>query len=211
MSAAEAIRTTRIVPVVEIEDVERAAPLARALVDGGIPVIEVTMRTPAALAAIREIAREVPEMTVGAGTVLDAEQAREAAAAGAAFLVSPGFAPGISEAAAGLGLPLYPGAVTASEVLQAMAAGHRVLKFFPAEASGGLPVLRALSAPLAHAGVAFMPTGGVTLANLADYLAAPGVVAVGGTWIARRADIARGDFAGITAAARDAARVAASV
>lgn len=207
MHPDEVLQTARVVPVVEIEDVASAVPLAQALLDGGIPAIEVTLRTPAGMQAITEIVHQVPGICVGAGTVLDPEQAEQSIAAGAHFLVSPGFVPEISQAAAAHDVPLYPGAVTASEVMQAMQAGHRILKFFPAEASGGLPVLRSLAGPLAHTGLRFMPTGGIKPDNLASYLATPAVVAVGGTWIAGRADIAAGAFDKI----RDAAAAAVAI
>lgn len=200
----EALRTTRVVPVVEITEVGRAAALARALLEGGIATVEVTLRTPIALDAIREIAREVPDMCVGAGTVLDPEQAAQAVAAGAEFLVAPGFAPEISAVAERSDVPYIPGAVTSTEIMQAMLRGHRVLKFFPAEASGGVAVLRSLAGPLAHTGVQFMPTGGITSANLAEYLGIPSVLAVGGTWIATRDDIAGGHFTRIEQNAREA-------
>lgn len=204
MSVDEVIRSARIVPVVEIDDAAAAVPLAKALVEAGLPVIEVTLRTPAGLHAVADIAREVPQMTVGAGTVLNAEQAAQAVDAGASFLVSPGFTPALSQTARERDVPLYPGTVTATEALQAMDAGHLTLKFFPAEASGGIPALRALGGPLTHTGVQFMPTGGVNTGNLLDYLALPVVAAVGGTWIARREQIAAGDFDGIRATAADA-------
>jgi 2-dehydro-3-deoxyphosphogluconate aldolase/(4S)-4-hydroxy-2-oxoglutarate aldolase len=209
VSVDEVIRASRIVPVVEIDDASAAVPLAEALVAAGLPIIEVTLRTPAGLRAVKEIVRHVPEMTVGAGTVLNAEQAGQATDAGASFLVSPGYTAALSKAAALHGIRLYPGTVTASEVLQAMEAGHRTLKFFPAETNGGIAALSALAGPLAHTGVQFMPTGGVNIDNLLDYLALPAVAAVGGTWIARRAQIAAGDFTAIGVLAAEAvARVA---
>ncbi|MGO1538052.1 MAG: bifunctional 4-hydroxy-2-oxoglutarate aldolase/2-dehydro-3-deoxy-phosphogluconate aldolase [Leucobacter sp.] len=208
MHPNDVLQAARVVPVVEIEDSTLAVPLAEALLEGGIPAIEVTLRTPAGLQSITEISRAVPGITVGAGTILTPEQAEEAIAAGAHFLVSPGFVPEISQAAAAREIPLYPGAVTASEVMQAMQAGHRILKFFPAEASGGLPVLKSLAGPLAHTGLQFMPTGGINPENLAEYLSNPAVIAVGGTWIAGRADISAGEFEKIRATAAVAVAIA---
>ena len=159
MTPLDVLATIRVVPVVEIDDAASAVPLALALLAGGLGAVEITLRTSAGLEAIEAVSRDVPDMLVGAGTVLDANGAEKAVAAGAAFLVSPGFSLRTSAAAAGLGVPLIPGAVTATEVMAAIDAGHRTLKFFPAAASGGLPALRALAAPFAHARTAVHADG----------------------------------------------------
>lgn len=192
----------RVVPVVEITDAALAVPLAGALRDAGLPVLEVTLRTPAGLDAIRAIRAEFPDFTVGAGTLVTPAMVQDAADAGALFGVAPGFSPALSNAATDAGLPFIPGAVTATEILSAVEAGHRFLKFFPAEQSGGVAAIAAFSAPFASLNLRFMPTGGIRPAGLAAYLAEPSVFAVGGTWIASRAAISEGRFAEIEAAAR---------
>lgn len=191
-----------VIPVLVIEDAAWAVPLAQALVAGGLPVLEVTLRTPAALAVIREMAR-VPGGHVGAGTVLTPDDAKRAQDAGASFAVSPGLTETLARACQDIGLPLLPGAVTASEVMRAMELGYSMLKFFPAEAAGGAKSLKSLAGPLPQ--VSFCPTGGITLANAPDYLALPNVVCAGGSWIAPDADVASGDWASIEARAREAA------
>jgi len=209
VSLDAALRGLRIVPVVEIGDAERAVPLARALVAGGLPAMEVTLRTPAAIDAIAAIAREVPELLLGAGTLLTPSDVERAADAGAGFLVSPGRTDALDAAARATGLPFVPGVATASEALAAIDAGHLLLKLFPAEQCGGAAGLRSLAAPLRASGVSFMPTGGIRPDNLAGYLAIAEVAAVGGTWIAPRSLVDTGDYAGVTAlasAAADAAR-----
>lgn len=204
MDALQAVAAGRIVPVVEIEDAHTAVPLARALAAGGISTMEVTLRTPAALEAIRAVATEVEGFLVGAGTVVLPAQVEQVASAGAAYAVSPGWHPSLSVAAEQAGLPFVPGVVTPSEVMDAAARGHRRLKFFPAGSFGGVATLRAFSAPLAALGVSFMPTGGVRLENLAEFLGVPEVFAVGGTWIAPRAAIRDRDADAITRAAAHA-------
>jgi 2-dehydro-3-deoxyphosphogluconate aldolase/(4S)-4-hydroxy-2-oxoglutarate aldolase len=184
-------------------------PLARALVAGGITTMEVTLRTPTALDAIRAVADEVEGFLVGAGTLVLPEQVERAAAAGAAYGVSPGWHPSLSRAAADAGLPFVPGVVTPTEILDAAAHGHRRLKFFPAGSFGGASTLRALASPLAALDVSFMPTGGVRLDNLAEFLALPNVFVVGGTWIAPRAAIRDRDADFITRAAAEAVAIAA--
>jgi 2-dehydro-3-deoxyphosphogluconate aldolase/(4S)-4-hydroxy-2-oxoglutarate aldolase len=176
--------------------------LAEALVAGGLPVLEVTLRTPAALEAIKAMA-EVPGGIVGAGTVLTSADARAAREAGARFAVSPGATPALLEACADEELPLLAGAVTASEVMALLERGYRTGKFFPAGTSGGAPALKALSSPLPQ--MTFCPTGGVSLANAPDYLSLPNVACVGGSWVAPKDLVAAGDWAGIEALARDAA------
>jgi len=155
--------------------------------------------------SIAAIRRAVPEMTVGAGTILTPEQVNVARDAGAAFLVSPGFGPSVVRRAAEVGLPILPGACTPTEIQAALEAGIRVVKFFPAEAAGGIPYLRALTGPFRDVG--FVPTGGIDAGNLAEYLAVPGVLACGGSWFVRKEWIAAGDFAAVTAAAREAAAI----
>lgn len=194
-----------VIPVLVIEDAAHAAPLTRALVAGGLPVLEVTLRTPAALAAIRAMAA-VEGAVVGAGTVLTREDAMRAADAGARFAVSPGLTDALAEACAAAGLPLLPGAVTASEVMRAAETGYDLLKFFPAEAAGGVAALAALAGPLPRIG--FCPTGGITAENAGRYLGLPNVICVGGTWLARPSDLQAGDWAAIEARARAAAALA---
>lgn len=184
-----------LIPVVVIEDPAAAEALGRALAAGGLPSAEITLRTRGALDAIGVLAG-LPGFTVGAGTVVDADQARSAVAAGASYLVSPGFSPTVSRASRELDVPLIPGAVTATEIQGAMEEGHEVLKFFPAAAAGGAAMLRSLAAPFPS--VRFVPTGGITVDTLGDYLSVPSVAAVGGTWIAPRELIASGDFEAIT-------------
>lgn len=190
-----------VIPVLVVSDAASARPLASALIAGGLPVLEVTLRTPAALEVIRAMA-EVPGGHVGAGTVLTPDDARRAQDAGASFAVSPGATERLVRACEDIGLPLLPGAVTASEVMRAMEMGYSMLKFFPAEAAGGVPALKSLAAPLPQ--VAFCPTGGVTSASARDYLALPNVVCVGGSWIAPDADVASGNWTAIETRAQEA-------
>jgi 2-dehydro-3-deoxyphosphogluconate aldolase/(4S)-4-hydroxy-2-oxoglutarate aldolase len=210
MSASVIARLTsaRIVPVVEIADAGVA--LARTLAGAGLPMMEVTLRTPAALDAIRAIASEVPDFLVGAGTLLTTRQLEDAVAAGAHFGVSPGFSAALSGAAVAAELPFVPGATTATEILAAAESGHSHLKFFPAEQSGGAAAIASLTAPFAALGIRFMPTGGIRPSNLDAYLALPSVFAIGGTWIAPRDAIAAGEFEVIGAAARAAVATAAA-
>lgn len=182
----------QVIPVVEIERADDAVPLARTLADAGLPVIEVTLRTPAAVDAIERVTRECPDVLVGAGTILDTGMVTAASEAGARFGVSPGLSRSCLAAAATVGLPLIPGVVTPSEAMTALEAGVRHLKFFPAEAYGGIRALQALAGPLSTSGVRFMPTGGITVANAGDYLALDAVFAIGGTWLAPRGDISAG-------------------
>lgn len=192
-----------VLPVIEIDDAQKAVPLADALAAGGLPCAEITFRTAAAAEAIRQIHAARPGFLLVAGTVLSAQQADEAMAAGVQLLVSPGFSPAVSAHCAGKDYPLIPGVCTPTEVEAAMAAGHTVLKLFPAEVSGGAAMLRALHGP--YHTVRFMPTGGVKMANLAEYLRCPAVFACGGTWIAPPEQIAAGAFDRIRAAAAAAA------
>ena len=181
-----------IVPVVTIESVDAAIPLADALLAGGLPLVEITFRTTVAADVIRRITAERPELLVGAGTVLTEAHLQLAVDCGARFGVAPGLNPQIVRLAQQAGLPFVPGVATPSEIEQALSLGCQVLKFFPAEALGGLAMLQALAAPYAHTGVRFMPTGGVNLGNLRSYLAIPQVAAVGGTWLAKKEDLAAG-------------------
>jgi 2-dehydro-3-deoxyphosphogluconate aldolase/(4S)-4-hydroxy-2-oxoglutarate aldolase len=181
-----------VVPVIAIKAVEAALPLADALVDGGLPLVEITFRTPVAATVIAAIAARRPQVLVGAGTVLNEENVRAAKKAGARFAVAPGLNPAVVRCAADCGLPFVPGVCTPSEIEQAIGLGCRVVKFFPAEASGGVEMLKALTAPYAHTGVRFVPTGGASAANLASYLSLSSVAAVGGTWLARPDDLAAG-------------------
>lgn len=192
-----------VVPVVVVEELDHAVPLARALVAGGLPVVELTLRTPVALDAVRAIAAEVPEITLGVGTVCTPAQAEAAAAAGAGFLVSPGTTPTLLEAMLGTGLPFLPGTATVSEVLRVLEAGVTEMKFFPAEASGGTAYLSSLASPLAAA--RFCPTGGITAASAPGYLALPNVGCVGGSWLTPRDALAAGDWERVERLAREAA------
>jgi 2-dehydro-3-deoxyphosphogluconate aldolase/(4S)-4-hydroxy-2-oxoglutarate aldolase len=199
----------RIVPVIAIESAAHALPLADALLAGGLPIIEVTFRTAAALDVIRVLARERPQLLVGAGTVLDSATVDAAAGAGARFALAPGCSPATVQRARAIGLPFVPGVQTPSEVELALAFGCTTLKFFPAEAAGGVKMLDAIHAPYKHTGVRFVPTGGVSPANLATYLACGAVAAVGGTWLAKAADLAEGRFDEIAARTREAVAMAA--
>ncbi len=192
-----------VVPVVVVDDPAHAVPVARALVAGGLPVIELTLRTPVALDAIRAIASEVPEILVGAGTIVTPGQAKEALDAGAQFLVSPGSTPSLLGAMADTGLPFLPGTATVSEVLAVLEAGYTELKFFPAEASGGAAFLKSIAAPVPAA--RFCPTGGITAATAPSYLALPNVGCVGGSWLTPADALASGDWGRVTELARAAA------
>lgn len=194
-----------VVPVVVLDDVEAAAPVARALVDGGIRVIELTLRTPVALEAIERIAAEVPEIVVGAGTVVDPDQAKAAAAAGSQFLVSPGVTPGLLDAMVDTGLPVLPGCATISEAMALRERGITEVKFFPAQASGGAAFLAAVHGPLPD--IRFCPTGGITPTNAPDYLALPNVGCVGGSWLTPADAVRDGDWQRITALASAARRL----
>lgn len=191
-----------VIPVLTIRDVTHAAPLARALVAGGLPVIEVTLRTPQALDAIREIAREVSGVMVGAGTITQEKDIQPATAAGSQFLVSPGTPAALAAALAEVPVPVLPGCATATEAMALAGFGFRALKFFPAEPSGGAPFLKSLAGPLP--GLVFCPTGGIDASNAAAYLSLPNVGAVGGSWVVPADALARGDFAAIETLARAA-------
>ena len=190
--ALQQLRSLRIVPVIVIEDAKNAEPLADALVEGGLACAEVTFRTPAAAEAIQRMRARRPEMLVGAGTVLTPQQAASARSAGAQFIVSPGFNPAVVEDCAAHDIEIFPGVCTPTEIEMALGRNLTVLKFFPAEPMGGLKFLKAISAP--YGMVSFIPTGGISSANIADYLAFKKVVACGGSWMAPADWIAAGDF-----------------
>lgn len=195
-----------VIPVVLIDDLKDAVPLARALARGGLPAIEITLRTSAALDAIRLVAADVPEAIVGAGTVLNPRQYNEAVDAGARFLVSPGTTMELLDGARGSAIPFLPGAATPSEVMALREEGYSLLKFFPAEQAGGAAFLNALSSPLA--GISFCPTGGITAANAPDYLGLSNVICVGGSWVAPKNLIETGNWDAITALATEATKLA---
>lgn len=200
--AADICALAPVVPVLVIDDATKAADLARALVAGGLPALEVTLRTPAALDAIRAMA-EVPGGVVGAGTLLTSEDVKAAKAAGARFGVSPGATDRLLAACAEEDLPLLPGAATATEVMALLEKGYTVQKFFPAEASGGAKALAAIGAPIPQ--VRFCPTGGIGPGNVLDYLSLANVLCVGGSWVAPKEMVVAGDWSGIKALAREAA------
>ncbi|MFH8885086.1 bifunctional 4-hydroxy-2-oxoglutarate aldolase/2-dehydro-3-deoxy-phosphogluconate aldolase [Streptomyces californicus] len=195
-----------VVPVVVLHDAADAVPLARALVAGGLPAIEVTLRTPAALASIRAMAAEVPDAVVGAGTVISPEHVRDTVDAGARFLVSPGWTDALLEAMKASGVPFLPGVSTTSEVVALLERGVREMKFFPAEAAGGTAYLKALSAPLPQA--RFCPTGGISLASAPSYLALPNVGCVGGSWMVPSDAVAAKDWDRVARLAAEAAALA---
>ncbi len=202
-SSTEVMRDAPVIPVIVLQEREHAVPLARALVAGGIRMLEVTLRTPVALACIEAIAKEVPEAVVGAGTVRSSADAQAAAMAGARFIVSPGYTHAVGKASRDLGLALLPGVATGSEIMMAQEDGFTQLKFFPAMQSGGTGMLKAWHGPFND--VRFCPTGGVTPANAGEFLALPNVACVGGSWLTPAALLAKGDWDGITRLARDAA------
>ncbi len=206
MTIKETLRRAPVIPVVVLEDAERAVPMARALVQGGLPVIEVTLRTRAALAAVHAIAADVRDAIVGVGTVLDPAQFGEAAAAGARFAVSPGLSPTLAEAARTTGLPYLPGTATATEVMAARAQGFTVLKCFPAVPAGGAAALKAFADVFPDIG--FCPTGGISAETAPDFLELSNVLCVGGSWVASKDAIAAADWDGIAARARKAAGAA---
>lgn len=204
MDMINTLQGAGIVPVIVIEDEKKAVPLARSLVAGGLPVIEITFRTAAAAAAIAAIRREVPEAIVGAGTILSLSQLESAKAAGAVFGVAPGFDPLIVSAAAEANFPFCPGVATASELSQALTLGCKMVKFFPAEAAGGVNMIKNLLGAFRFTGVKFMPTGGVKISNVESYLAVPEVVCCGGTWIVPKEALVSDDYATIERLASEA-------
>ena len=202
-SIPEILALGPVMPVIVIDDAAQAVPLATALLAGGIRTIEITLRTPAALDAIRAVATDCPDIMVGAGTVNNAALAHEAREAGAGFAVSPGTTANVIKGCADAGLPLLPGAATVSEVMALQDAGFTAMKFFPANAAGGIGFIKALASPLP--GISFCPTGGITQDSARDWLALSNIACVGGSWVASQAAIAAGDFDGITDRARAAA------
>lgn len=194
-----------VIPVLTIERAAEAVPLARALAQGGLPVIEVTLRTAAALEAARAIAAELPEVALGIGTVTSPADVERAVKAGAQFLVTPGTSAVLADALAAAAVPALPGCATVSEAIALAERGFQVLKFFPAEASGGMPWLKAVAAPLPA--LRFCPTGGIDMRNAGAYLALPNVIAIGGSWVAPKEALAAGDFGRITALAREAVKL----
>lgn len=201
----EKLAAMRLVPVIVIKDVSKAVPLAKALCEGGLPCAEVTLRTPQAADAIRAIADAMPQMLLGAGTVLTPAQVDIAVNAGAKFIVAPGLNPEVVKYCQSINMPVLPGVCTPSEVEQGLALGLEALKFFPAEAAGGVNMLKALSGP--YGNVKFMPTGGITQKNLQEYLAIKSVFACGGSWMVKDDLIAAGDFAAITELTREAVKL----
>jgi len=206
LSALDLVRHGPVIPVIVVQRVEEAVPMAQALVEGGVKVLEITLRTAAALPAMEAIARAVPEAIVGAGTVRSRADVQAARDAGCRFAVSPGYHGDIGLACHDAGLPLLPGVATASEVMQANADGHRFLKFFPATAAGGVPLLKAWAGPFAD--VVFCPTGGITLETAPQFLALPNVLVCGGSWLTPADALEAGDWARITALAREASALA---
>lgn len=199
----------RIVPVVVLDSVESAEPLAEALLAGGLDIMEITFRTAAAEESIRRIAKRYPEILVGAGTLLDADQVKRARDAGAVFGLAPGLNPQTLAVAKEVGLQFSPGVMTPSEVEQALGHGCKLLKFFPAEAAGGVAMLQSLAGPYAHTGVKFIPTGGISSDNLLSYLRVPVVAAAGGSWMVSKALVNGGQWAEITRLTREAISLAA--
>lgn len=208
MDVMEQIRTTKVVPVIALRDAGAAAALGEALVAGDLPIAEVTFRTEAAVESIAAMARD-PRLLVGAGTVVTADQVDAAVEAGARFVVSPGFSLTVAQRCADHQIPLLPGVATATEIMMALDAGITTVKFFPAGTSGGAPAIKGLSAPFPQ--VRFVPTGGISPDNLADYLALPAVEACGGSWMVPPKAIDAGDFAAVTRLADEAVRLAASL
>jgi 2-dehydro-3-deoxyphosphogluconate aldolase/(4S)-4-hydroxy-2-oxoglutarate aldolase len=202
ISPAEIFAAGPVVPVLVIHDVEHAVPLAHALIEGGIKVLEVTLRTPAALSVIEAIAKEVPEAIIGAGTVTNAQQLKEVTNAGAKFAISPGMTADLLAAGMQGSIPLIPGISSISDLMKGLDAGYSHLKFFPAEASGGVKALKSIGGPFPD--VVFCPTGGIGPANYRDYLSLPNVKCVGGSWLAPDDAIANGDWGAITELAKSA-------
>ncbi len=205
---SERLCRTGVAAVLVIDDATDAAPVAEALLEGGIDVMELTLRTPAAMDALRVVLEKVPQMLAGIGTILTVDQVREVAEAGAAFGVSPGMNPRTVAAAIKAGLPFGPGIMTPTDIELAVEFGCRVLKYFPAGSAGGLAHLKNIAAPYAHLGLKYIPLGGVNAGNMGAYLADPLIAAVGGSWLASKQLIAAKDWSAITANAREAVRIA---
>lgn len=202
LTSLHVMQDAPVIPVIVLNDVAHAVPMARALVEGGIRMLEVTLRTPQALACIEAIAKAVPEAVVGAGTLRSKADAQAAANAGARFAVSPGYTSALGAACRELGLPLLPGVATGGEIMAAQEDGFTALKFFPALQAGGSAMLKAWSGPFFD--VKFCPTGGISLQNAADFLALPNVLCVGGSWLVPADALAQGDWGRITMLAREA-------
>jgi 2-dehydro-3-deoxyphosphogluconate aldolase/(4S)-4-hydroxy-2-oxoglutarate aldolase len=202
LTSLQVMQDAPVIPVIVLNDVAHAVPLARALVEGGIRMLEVTLRTPQALACIEAIAKAVPQAVVGAGTLRSKADAQAAANAGARFAVSPGYTSALGAACRDLGLPLLPGVATGGEIIAAQEYGFTALKFFPAMQAGGSAMLKAWSGPFFD--VKFCPTGGISVHNAADFLALPNVLCVGGSWLVPADAMAQGDWARITTLAREA-------
>jgi 2-dehydro-3-deoxyphosphogluconate aldolase / (4S)-4-hydroxy-2-oxoglutarate aldolase len=207
---AESFLKQRLVCVAVIDKTEDAVPLAEALLAGGLNCIEVTFRTSGAAESINAIRESVPQIIVGAGTLLTAEQVKQAIGAGAQFGVSPGLSESVSTTAQENGFPLFPGVITPTEVMRALELGWKNLKFFPAETFGGVNALKALVGPFGHTGVKFIPTGGITAATLPNYLAIPQVAAIGGSWMAERKLVAEKAWGKITALTAEAMKIIAT-
>jgi 2-dehydro-3-deoxyphosphogluconate aldolase/(4S)-4-hydroxy-2-oxoglutarate aldolase len=201
----ELLAGTPVIPVLLVDRVDEAVSLGRALVESGLTVLEVTLRTPVAVETIHALRAALPAATIGAGTVLSPQQTRDAVAAGAQFLVSPGATPSLLEAVASAGVPFLPGAATVSEMMVLAERGYRLIKFFPAEAAGGAAYLSGIASPLPH--LRFCPTGGIDAGRAQAYLDLPNVACVGGSWMARRDWIAAGNWTAVREAAAAAARL----
>ncbi len=209
MHTLELVNYGPVIPVIVINQLEDAVPMAQALVDGGVRVLEVTLRTPIALKCMEAIARSVPGAILGAGTVRSIADAQAAKDVGCSFVVSPGYTSGIGQACRDIGLPLLPGTATGSEVMQANADGYFFLKFFPAMQAGGIPMLKALAGPFID--VVFCPTGGITLETAPQFLALPNVKVCGGSWLTPADAVASKDWARITKLAKEASALRASI
>ena len=205
MDALTVLQQGPVIPVIIIDDAAKAVPMGRALVAGGVRVLEITLRTPGALDAVRALSAEVPEAIVGVGTVLEPKQFVEARKAGAKFAISPGFTPALADAANDAGLSLLPGVTSPSEIMAAMEKGLHTLKFFPAEAAGGTAMLKSFASPFAS--VKFCPTGGITLKTAPSYLALPNVVCVGGSWLVPAEAVRDDNWAEVTRLAQEAAAI----
>jgi 2-dehydro-3-deoxyphosphogluconate aldolase / (4S)-4-hydroxy-2-oxoglutarate aldolase len=208
LTSLDVMQDAPVIPVIVLNDVNHAVPMARALVAGGIRMLEVTLRTPVALQCIERISKEVPEAVAGAGTVRSPAEAQAAARAGARFAVSPGFTNSVAQACRDNGLPLLPGVATGSEIMMAAEAGYTELKFFPAMQAGGPAMLKAWSGPFFD--VKFCPTGGVSVSNAKEFLSLPNVICVGGSWLVPNDALTSGDWARITELAAQAAGIHAS-
>ena len=206
MKIRDVLALAPVIPVLTVEKLAHAAPLAKALYAGGLKVLEITLRTDVALDVIEAMRAAVPDAIVGAGTLVRPHDFARAAGVGAQFVVTPGLTPELAEAAKSFGFPLLPGIITPSEILQALQFGYDTLKFFPAEPAGGVPMLQSFAGPFAS--VAFCPTGGISRASASSFLKLPNVLCVGGSWVAPKSLVDKGDWAGIEALARDAVGLA---